>query len=195
MKSRQPIVAAMKQRNLVIDFAVVCQELSKIDASPEQYHVIDLDEINISKEDFQSLFYAHGENFGISKSFAMLPSNIKYISFSKNYRTIHGQKFFLVDKIFEHLERDLNVTRDCFTPESRIDLTQELLGIETICDLDSRSVMSSLTWSNIEFIIEENTKIVSSDTIIQTYLIFNIIFRTPTEGTKDTLVKFIYKIE
>jgi hypothetical protein len=177
---------------LSLDFAVICQELSKVEVGGKKDHIVNLDEISITKNKFQKIFYPYEENFGLNKSFATSPENIKYISFSQNDRTIDGKKFYLLDKILQHLEIDLNVSRDCFTSETKVDLAKDLSKIKNLCDMDCCSVVSSLTWSNIKDIIEEHKKLNNIE--VQPYLCLSVIFRTPTEGTNDTIVKFNYKI-
>ena len=52
-----------------IDFAVLCQEYTKVDISCDD-HISNLDEIPITLDTFKSIFYPYSENFGINKNFA-----------------------------------------------------------------------------------------------------------------------------
>jgi hypothetical protein len=178
---------------LKIDVAIICQEISKIETMCDKYNIVELDNILITKDKFRQLFFHYGENFGLEKKTAINQENIHYISFSQEYRTINKNKFYLLDKILQNLEVDLNVSRDCFTVETRVALAKELTNIKSLCDIDCCSVISSLTWQNIEDIIRDHSKL-NDNKKIQAYLCVSIIFRTPTEGARDTLIKFTYKI-
>jgi hypothetical protein len=140
-------------KKIIIDVAVLCQEYVNIDIACND-NVINLDEIEITTEIFQSIFYPYGDNFGINKDFVcnnteMLP----YISIHLDYRTIMQKKFFLLEELIANIERDLNIPRTCFTKESLIELTHEISCIKTLCDINSCSVLSSLSWANISEII------------------------------------------
>lgn len=178
---------------LKIDFAVLCQEITKIENMCDKYNIVELDDILIKKDKFRQIFYPYGENFGLDRKTAILPENTQFISFSQEYRTIQKARFYLLDKILQNLEVDLNISRDCFTVESKVALAKELSNIKTLCDIDCCSVVSSLTWTNINDIIKNHSKL-NDNQKIQPYLCISIIFRTPTEGAKDTLIKFTYKI-
>lgn len=182
-------------KSLQIDFAVICQELqTKVDLECSNSHQILLDEIEISKEKFRDLFYSTGENFGINKLFALKPENKKFISFSQDERTENnGTKFYLMDRIIRNLEVDLGVTRNCFTPETRVGLAKELSGIQSLCDIECCSVLNSLTWTNIQDILKDHSKM-NNNVAIMPYLSLSVIFRTPTEGTKDSMIRFTYKV-
>jgi len=188
-------------KNIVIDIAVLCQEYAQVDTSCEN-HVINLDDIVISKHLFKSLFYPHGENFGIDKNFINQNSVIflPLISFLPEYRTVNGHKFYLLEQIFSNIEHDLNISRDCFTVDSRVEITNEIISITSLCDINTCSVLSSLTWTNILEIInnyrivEHDKKDNSINNIIPICSI-SIIFKTPTAGVNNTVIRFNYKIK
>lgn len=185
----------MSQDNikLQIDVAVLCQEISKVESMCDKYNIVELDEILIKKEQFKSLFFPFGENFGINKKSAINPENIKYMSFLQTDRTENGKNFYLLDTIFTSLERDLNVSRNCFTVETRVALSKEISKIHSLCDLDCCSVIESLTMSNIEDMILNYSQLNNNKKVTPIFCI-SVIFRTPTEGAKDVLIKFKYKI-
>jgi hypothetical protein len=181
-------------KSLQIDFAVLCQEVqTKIDLECSNSHLIPLDEIFISKKQFRDLFYSTGENFGLNKLFALKTENKPFISFSQDHRTEKGNRFYLMDRIIRNLEYDLNVTRNCFTPETRVGLAKELSGIDSLCDIECCSVLTSLTWTNLETILQDHSKMNENAAIVP-YLCLSVIFRTPTEGTKDSVIRFTYKV-
>lgn len=179
--------------SLQIDFAVLCQEIQKVDLDCNKSHFIHLDEILISTKQFRDIFYNTGENFGLNKAFALQPNNLPFISFSQEDRTENGSRFYLMDRIIQNLEVDLNVTRNCFTPETRVELAKELSGLKSLCDISCCSVVASLQWKNIEDLLKEHSKFHDNKKITP-FLCLSVIFRTPTEGTKDTVVRFTYKI-
>jgi hypothetical protein len=190
-------------KKIIIDVAVLCQEYANIDITCND-NIINLDEIEITTEIFQSIFYPYGENFGINKDFVcnnteMLP----YISIYLDYRTIMKKKFFLLEELIANIERDLNIPRTCFTKESLIELTHEISSIKTLCDINSCSVLSSLSWSNISEIINSyrlvktctcNYKCDCVKSNIIPVCVVNIMFKTPTPGVKNTIIRLHYRI-
>jgi hypothetical protein len=179
---------------LQIDVAVLCQEISKVETMCDKYNIVELDEIQIKKEEFKSLFFPFGENFGINKKTAIKPETIRFLSFLQKDRTFdNGKPFYLLDIIFASLERDLNVSRNCFTQETRVALSKEISKIHSLCDLECCSVIESLTMSNIEDMIYNYSQLNSNKNVTPIFVI-SVIFRTPTEGAKDVLIKFPYKI-
>ena len=174
-----------------IDVAVVCEEFNKIELMCED-HVINLDEIDVTMDMFQLMFYPYKENFGLNKDFFINNSKfLPFISFSQDFRTINGNKFYLLEQIISNIESDLCISRHCFTKDSLVELTNEIICIKTLLDIKCCSVLSSLTWSNILDIIK-NYKFIHEEII--PVLIVNIVFKTPTQGVKDTVIRFQYKI-
>jgi len=171
----------------LIDIAVLCQQYSTIDVSCDNCNITILDEIEISKKDFLTIFYPHGENFGINKTIAEEKKYNQYISFE---RTIKGKKFYLLEQIFKNIEADLNISRNCFTTSSRIELSNEFASIKSLCDMNCCSVVASLPWSHVEDILENYA---STKTIIPVFVV-SISFKTPTPNVKDNVIKFHYKI-
>ena len=106
---------------------------------------------------------------------------------------LNGKQFYLLDTIFSSLERDLNVSRNCFTHETKVELSREISKIHSLCDLECCSVVASLTWSNIEDMILNYSQLNNNKEVTPIFCI-SVIFRTPTEGAKDILIKFQYKI-
>lgn len=196
---------------ITIDVAVLCQEYTKIEKMCDD-HIINLDEIEITKELFQCIFYPYYENFGINKN-AVCNNCLysPYISFLPEYRTVNGKKFYLLEEIISNIESDLNISRNCFTVESLVELTNEIISINSFCDINCCSVLASLTWCNILEIIQNysaindncggcssgSTSTSSSGSILQPVIpicVISIIFKTPTPGVKNTIVRFNYRI-
>ena len=179
-------------------------------------NIINLDEIPISKECFQQIFYPYCENFGLDKEFICCNNELfPYISFLPEYRTTCNKKFYLLEALISNIEKDLNLSRNCFTKESLVELTNEMISIKSLCDLNICSVLASLSWCNILEIIdnykliklcdckchkEENCTIKCNcdsscnfcDVI--PILVINIIFKTPTCGVKNTIIRFNYRL-
>jgi DNA polymerase III epsilon subunit-like protein len=103
---------------------------------------------------------------------------------------------FLYDQydilVAHNLEFDLNISRNCFTTASKIELANEFSNIKTLCDINACSVIASLTWSNIEDLLY-NYELSSNKTIFPIFCI-SLIFKTPTAGCRETIVKMNYKI-
>ena len=190
---------------IIIDVAVLCQEYTEIEKMCHD-HIVNLDEIEITKELFQSIFYPYCENFGINKNTVCNNSFYQeYISFLPDYRSVNGKKFYLLEEIISNIESDLNISRNCFTVESLVELTNEIISINSFCNLNCCSVLSSLTWCNILEIIK-NYSILNencgdcnsgSGSIHQPVIpicVISVIFKTPTPGVKNTIVRFNYRI-
>ena len=170
---------------------MVCEEFNTIELMCED-HILNLDEIEITMEIFQTMFYPYKENFGINKDFFINNSKfIPFISFLNDYRTVDGKKFYLLEALITNIESDLCISRNCFTKDSLVELTNEITCIKSLLDIKSCSVLSSLTWSNIIDIIK-NYKAINDEVI--PILIVNVVFKTPTQGVKDSVVRFQYKI-
>ena len=174
----------------------MCQEYTTIEKMSND-HIINLDEIEVTQEIFQAIFYPFGENFGINKN--NITNNqllMSFISFLPEYRSIDGKKFYLLEKIISNLESDLNVSRTCFTVESLVELSNEITNLHSFCDLNYCSVLSSLTWPNILEIIKNYTISDLNDPSnpIIPICVVSIIFKTPTVGVKNTIVRFNYRI-
>ena len=187
----------MNKNNIVIDVAVLAQNTSAIKKHCDDSHVINLDPINISEDLFKSIFYPHGNSFGMDKKFCTKEGVTPYISFLPNYRKGNEKKFYLLEEILSNLEKDLNVSRNCFTTDSLVELTSELISIKSLCDINCCSVLSSLTWNNINEIINNYKLLQESENMKMTIVpicVVSIIFKTPTEGVEDTIIKFNYKI-
>ena len=184
----------IETNDLVLDIAVLCQEFTSVDVILDNSNITELDEIKINEEVFKKIFYPHGETFGIDSSIATSKSYNEYITFLTPYRTVNNRLFILLEQIFRNIENDLNLTRNCFTTTSCVELTNEILNIKTLCDLNCCSVLNSLTWSNIEE-IDKNYKLSDkNNTNNGLVLVISVIFRTPTEGVKNTIIKFKYRI-
>ena len=177
----------------LVDVAVLCQEFSPIDISCDNSNITILDEIIISKEEFLTIFYPHGENFGINKNIAEDKKYNHYISFEPTYRSVKGSKFFLLEQILKNIESDLNISRNCFTTSSLVELSNEFASIKSLCDINYCSVVASLPWSNIESILQ-NYQIHQNKSNIVPIFVVSIGFKTPTPNVKDNVIKFHYKI-
>ena len=185
---------------VVIDVAVLCQEYTTIDTMCHD-NIINLDEIPITKEVFQSIFYPYHENFGFNKDFVRNNNDITpYISFIPEFRSVNSKKFYLLEEIIANIERDLNISRNCFTKESLVELTNEIISIKSLYNINCCSVLSSLSWQNILEIIK-NYQLINCDQCekgdeskIIPICVVNIIFKTPTPGVKNTIIRFNYRI-
>jgi hypothetical protein len=174
-----------------IDVAVVSEDYNNIELMCED-HIINLDEIDITMDMFQLMFYPYKENFGLNKDFFINNNKfIPFISFFPDFRSVNGKKFYLLEQIISNIETDLNVPRYCFTKDSLVELTNQITCIKTLLDIKCCSVLSSLTWTNILDIIRNYTYI--HEKVIP-ILVVNIVFKTPTQNVKDTVIRFQYKI-
>jgi len=177
---------------IYIDIAVLCEEYTNIGVICDD-HILNLDEIVIPTNIFQLIFYPYKDNFGLNKDF--LNNNkelLEFISFLPEFRSINNKKFYLLEEIISNIENDLSVSRNCFTKESLVELSNEIITIKTILDIKCCSLLSSLTWENVLEIINNYEKINCNEII--PILVVNIVFKTPTQDVKDTIIRFQYKL-
>jgi hypothetical protein len=191
------VLTNLSDNTLCLDFAVLSQTYKSIKLDVCQNHVIELDPINIVLNDFLTIFYPFGDSFGINLQKMNVNSYLlNYISFLPLYRTFKGKNFSLLESIILNIEADLNVSRNCFTTSSLIDLSKELSEIQTLCDINCCSVLSSLTWSNITNIIKnEQLTRVNNAPLDNIALVLSVIFVTPNDDILETIVKFTYLID
>jgi hypothetical protein len=182
---------------IYLDIAVLCQEYTSVEILPTNNHIIELDEILIDENTFKQIFYPYGENFGLDKNICSNQYLLNYITFLPPLRSFNcGIPFSLLDQIINNIEEDLNVTRNCFTTESLIDLSKEISSIKYLCDINCCSLLSSLTWSSIMDIIRTSYKNRSpSNLFTQTLLVISVIFRNPDPRVLPTIIKFRYRMD
>ena len=177
---------------IYIDIAVLCEEYTNVGVICDD-HILNLDEIVIPTNIFQLIFYPYKDNFGLNKDF--LNNNkqlLEFISFLPEFRSVNNKKFYLLEELISNIENDLSISRNCFTKESLVELTNEIINIKTILDIKCCSLLSSLTWGNVLEIINNYEKSNSNEII--PILVVNVVFKTPTQGVKDTIVRFQYKL-
>ena len=180
-------------KNLILDVAVLCQEYSPVEITCNNSHIVNLDEISISEETFRNIFYPYGENFGIDSKKCCV-NYFFYITFLAPYRKVDCKPFYLLEEIIKNTEEDLNVSRNCFTTCSLIDLRNDLLKIKSLCDLDCCSLSCSLTWSNIVTMMRDYSLVNKHPKNIRPLFVVNVIFKSPNPCVKPTVVKFNYRV-
>lgn len=183
----------------IIDIAIVGQFLTSIEKI-DSYHVIELDNISVSKDLFKAIFfYYDSENFAIVPN---IPNNEEAIqnivSFESKYRTYNnGVPFNLMHVIFGFMEEDLNIKRDCFDTCCKMELEKQLSLFKNLCNLEICNVLCSLKWSEIIEILKSKgakSKDLNGNDIPH-LLKLNIIFKNPNTNIKDIIIKFNYVIE
>jgi hypothetical protein len=176
---------------IYIDTAVICEEFNNIELKCDD-HIINLDDIDVTMDMFQLMFYPYKENYGLNRDFFVNNQKfLPFISFFPEFRSVQGKKFYLLEQIISNIELDLNISRHCFTKDTLVELTNEITNIKTLLDIKCCSVLSSITWHNILDIIK-NYSYIHKDII--PILIVNIVFKTPTKGVRDSIIRFHYRI-
>jgi len=137
-------------------------------------HVVSLDVKTISMGVFRLLFYP-SDSFSITAQASLGP----LISFKQ--QTIDSQPFSLSQTILANASTDLHLPQSCFTPDSVMELTHELLGLNTLYDLRTK-VVTALSWSNVQELFENTITI-------------GVLFKVPTCGVQPTLIEFNYRIQ
>jgi hypothetical protein len=180
---------------LPIDIAVLCEDILPIEIAKNS-HIVELDKIRISEDHFKEIFYPYGEFFCIDKT--KIKSHLfKYITFLSPWRTLDENPFSLLNTIISNIECDLNVTRNCFTTCTLLNLSKEISCIKTLADINCCSVVCSLTWSNIISIIKENYNLNDNSTYpnFNITFIISVVFKSPNTCVLPTIVKFKYEVE
>jgi hypothetical protein len=137
-------------------------------------HVVSLDVKTITMAVFRLLFYP-SDSFSITAQASLGP----LISFKQ--QTIESQPFSLSQTILANASTDLHLPQSCFTPDSVMELTHELLGLNTLYDLRTK-VVTALSWSNVQEMFENTITI-------------GVLFKVPTIGVQPTLIEFNYRIQ
>jgi hypothetical protein len=179
-----------------LDIAILYQEYSCVEINNETYNIVELDDICIDLSVFKSIFYPYGENFGLAKEHSCDAVIYPYVSFLPPYRTIHcGQPFSLLEQIILNLENNLNVTRNCFTTSTLMELNKELSNIRTLYDINCCGLLCSLPWSNVLSIVKNDFFSRTEDNPLRTViLVISVVFKTPNSGVLPTIIKFKYRI-
>jgi hypothetical protein len=181
------------ESNILIDVAVLCQEYSPVEITCNNSHIVNLDEIQISEETFRNIFYPYGDIFGLDPKKSCV-KDFFYITFLAPYRKVDGKSFYLLEEIIKNTEEDLNVSRNCFTTCSLIDLNNDILKIKTLCDINCHSLVCSLTWSNIVTMLNDYSLVNNHPVNMRPLFVVNVIFKSPNPCVKPTVVKFNYRI-
>lgn len=185
------------QDTVTFDIAILSSDYSPIEVTSLNKHVIDLDDILIDLQTFRTIFYPHGETFGIiDKSLANHSHYFPYITFNTPHRSIHnGQPFSLLEHIIMNIENDLNVTRNCFTTTTLLQLSKELSDIKTLVDMNTGEMLGSLPWSNVKHMIKNDYFSRTSNNLLkQIVLVISIVFKTPHALILPTVIKFKYRM-
>ena len=177
---------------VTIDIAALCMEFTKLDKLCDD-QIIDLDDIHITKERFKKLYYPQGETFAIDKKIASREDMIPYVSFLHEYRTVKGEKFNLLESIIRSLENIMNISRQCFTSDTMIELHNELGTLKSLCDIPCCSVIASLPWSALSDTMNTYKSLNENKEEITFHCRISIYFKSPS--LKDPIiVRFNYMI-
>ena len=123
-----------------------------------------------------------------------------YISLEPSFRTINTQSFHLLESIIQNVENDIGFNREYFTPDSLINITNEISSINTLVDmiLIANKKITSLKWSNIMKLIRDKLLNIGQDYTSHTYLsvdlIINLIFTFNDITLKQTNIKYIFRV-
>lgn len=175
---------------ITVDIAALSMEFTKLKKMCDD-EIIDLDDIYISKANFQRLFYPQGETFGIDKKIGTSESMFPFISFLHTYRTIKGQPFNLLESIIRSIENTMNISRQCFTADTMIELNNELGTLKSICDIPCCSVLASLPWSALMDTMNTYKSIQKEEFVLHCRL--SVFFKSPSIE-EAIVVRFNYII-
>ena len=175
----------------VLDIAVMDYE-QQSPLTLMNMHQVNLDTININWSKFTEIFYPLGF-FSISDK---NKNNEKYISLMKNYRTVNGTPFSLLNQLLSDASQDLQVSLNNFTKSSLIELTKEILGITSLDDFGNNTITSSLTKQDIINTLRHNIN--TSEQLVlpstNAILCISLIFRSLNADIKPTSIKLSYNV-
>jgi hypothetical protein len=192
----------LRDTSRIIDVAVLDSE--QIIAPKElDAHVIYIDALDISLDDFVNLFYHIDKNtFQINKS----KVEDKYLSFVK--QTIHTNPFHLPESVIRLYSLDLGVEIDCLDPLSSMEISKQVLYYKSLTNMCS--VKGALTFSEIIETILNRTDAAAADDLsdvigkvedgnplssVYHQLIVNARFYNANPAVRDIIVKFRYNVE
>ena len=180
---------------IYLDIAVLCKEYSNIDVTPNNNHIVELDEIPISETMFRKIFYPYGENFGLDKN-KYTQDMFHFITFLPSHRTVDKKAFSLLEQIILFTEIDLNVTRNCFTKCTLIELSNEITNIKTLNDLNCCNTVACMSWSNIVSILKHNyINKDNSHPYRNALLVISVVFKSLNVNVLPIIVKFKYRVQ
>jgi hypothetical protein len=179
--------------SIILDIAVLGQNTKTPIELIGKTHTIELDEIEIDYSLFKTIFYHYGDNFCLAKTTSQDKIIFPYISFSPLHRKYKGVPFSLLDTIIGNIETDLDITRNCFTSCSLIDLSKEINNIKSLKNIECS--YSTLTLSNIISIIKDTyTAMIGENILKYIILVISVIFKSPDPNILPVIIKFRYKI-
>jgi hypothetical protein len=180
----------MTKNKMILDIAYLNKNLEQNISLISQCHTVYLDPICIDENTFKNIFY-QTNNFGIQNN----PEFYEYTTFQTPWRTVSNRGFSLVDTILSNIEEDLNVTRNCFTTDTLIELTNELIKIKSLCDIPLCN-MTSLSWDQIiQRIREKYINSHDSNKFEIVELNITVVIKVPLENSFPTHIKFTYTLD
>jgi hypothetical protein len=182
----------------IIDVALLSTELSQINII-DDVNVVLLDPVGpISSQLFREIFYNNRNIFQLQRGVPPINTIIEYVGLTHPYRTINGKPFYLVDTIYDNIEKDLNVSRWMFTPCSNIALNTELINLETFYDLNNLIPTCALTWDTLLKLVKSESESecigIQNPSEIIIKLAISIMFTIPTKGVSPIMVKHFFEV-
>ena len=135
-----------------LDVAVISYKFNELRQQGDDDHIIELDPIDISQEDFKRLFYYthHTHNtFAVNRQYPAGKERQFYGYVSFEDQSVDNRLFNLSDEILDNIESDLGISRHMLSTCSLINITKELNAIKSLRDLPTANVTCSLKWSDI----------------------------------------------
>ena len=188
-----------EETDIVIDIACICKNDIFIECD-ENIHNIYLDPIDINYKTFQKMFFPTKKCMKFNKCMTDKYKYRNYISLEPSFRKINTQPFHLLESIIQNIENDIGFNREYFTPDSLINITNEISSINTLVDmiLIANKKITSLKWSNIMKLIRDKLLNIGQDYKSHTYLsvdlIINLIFTFNDITLKQTNIKYIFRV-
>jgi len=135
-----------------LDVAVISYKFNELRQQGDDDHIIELDPIDITQDDFKRLFYYthHNHNtFAVNRQYpaGQEAKFYGYVSFAE--QSIDNILFNLSDEILDNIESDLGISRHMLSTCSLINITKELNALKSLRDLPTANVTCSLKWSDI----------------------------------------------
>lgn len=202
-----------EQLPIRIDFAtnetIVTTGLDK--ELPADYHITDLDYIDISEAQFKYIFYDNQNEFFVNPLAKASITLSQFISFSSKYRAImpstagaDAKEFGLIDQILFYYCQDANLSEEDFTPASMIALHKQIHTYADLRDVylaktNDAALNSNLNWEELVYTVrsaydkELIDTVVTNPTVILTYSVYFLPAPQATITFKPVVIKFNYR--
>lgn len=181
---------SISNENRIVDIAVLAEDVKSAPVELDA-HLIDLDTIDISENDFRTMFYASNGNELFALNCENADTKTKVTFNDQTYMDNSSVTFNLLEELLNNYSTDLGVVRECFEPCSLIEIQKQITGIKSLCDICE--VKCSLKWTEVETSIKSLGGDITSGK--KHILRVNALFTNANPQVRDVMIRFNYNVE